>query len=445
MSPLVRFAPSPTGFLHIGNIRAALINWLFAKANGGQFLLRLDDTDIERSTEDFALAIKRDLSWLGINWDKFARQSDRMEHYQQAIEHLKKTGRLYPAWESAAELSDKRIISGRMIYDRAALSLSSDEMDRLRQERGQPHWRFKLEQKIVSWCDLIKGNINVDTTAQSDPVLIRADGSPLYTLTSVVDDIDFNISHIIRGEDHVTNTGVQIQLFEALGGKPPQFAHLSLLLDASGAALSKRIGSLSIDTLENEGIETITIINLLARLGSSDPITQHNNIDKVIAGFDLSRFSKSPAKFDIQELYNLNERILHNLSFDMVKSRLPSLAGEDFWLVIKDNLVKLSGAEFWWQVVNSDNALNYDQPAAIDITPSIIKATIDLMPDGPVDENYWHVWTSEIATATGIKGKNLFLPIRYVLTARNSGPDIKKLLPLIGYNRIKQRLYAYLQ
>ncbi|WP_456306439.1 glutamate--tRNA ligase [Oleomonas cavernae] len=435
----VRFAPSPTGRLHVGNARIALVNWLFARAQGGQFMFRLDDTDTERSTAEFAAGIEEDLRWLGLAWDSFARESDRMARYARAVEDLKAAGRLYPAWETAEELDLKRKLQIAQhrppVYDRAALNLGAADHERLTAERGPPHWRFKLDGRRVTWSDLVKGETVVDTASLSDPVLIRADGRPLYTLTSVVDDIDFAISHVIRGEDHVTNTGVQIELFEALGGAVPGFGHLSLLVDASGAGLSKRTGSLSLGSLREQGIEPLAVNGLLARLGTADPVEPVATLESLIDGFDIGRFGKAPARFDPAELAALSARTLHLLSFEAVRDRLPEGASEAFWHAVRGNLATLAEAAVWWQVVTGPLAV-----PAIDDAAAVLAAAAQMLPPGPHDETVWSTWTKSIGAATGVKGKALFLPLRLALTGQDHGPEMRVLLPLIGENELRRRL-----
>lgn len=435
----VRFAPSPTGRLHVGNARIALVNWLFARSKGGRFLFRLDDTDTERSTAEFAAAIEADLRWLGYDWDGFARESDRMDRYARAVEDLKAAGRLYPAWETAEELDLKRKLQIAQhrppVYDRAALTLTAEERARLTADRGAPHWRFRLDGRRVAWTDLVKGETVVDTASLSDPVLIRADGRPLYTLTSVVDDIDFATSHVIRGEDHVTNTGVQIELFEALGGAVPGFGHLSLLVDASGAGLSKRTGSLSLASLREQGIEPLAISALLARLGTADPVEPVADLKALVDGFDLGRFGKAPARFDPAELTALSARTLHLLPFEAVRARLPAGATDAFWQAVRGNLASMAEAAAWWSVV----AGPLEPPAAGEAF-GVVAAAAACLPSGPFDEGTWGAWTKAAADAAGVKGKALFLPLRLALTGRAHGPEMRLLLPLIGEAETRRRL-----
>jgi glutamyl-tRNA synthetase len=435
----VRFAPSPTGRLHVGNIRVALANYLFARASKGVFLLRLDDTDVGRSTEAFAVAIQEDLRWLGIDWDEFARQSDRMERYLAVAADLKRSGRLYPCYETPDELDLKRkarLSQGRPpVYDRAALRLSAEERARLEAEGRKPHWRFKLEERAVEFVDLVRGAQSVDETSQSDPVLIRADGSFLYTLTSVIDDIDLHISHVIRGEDHVTNTGTQIQIFEALGAKSPRFAHLPLLVDASGAGLSKRLGSLSIGDLRDQGIEALALAALLARLGTSDAVEPVASMEPLIAGFDFAKIARASPRFSMEELAAINARTLHHMDYTAVADRLHQIAPADetFWLAVRGNLSTLADAAQWWQVVQGPLA-----PVIEDAEFSAKAST--LLPAEPWTSASWKSWTAAVSAATGRKGKALFHPLRLALTAREHGPEMQNLLPLIGRARAAARL-----
>ncbi len=442
MPVAVRFAPSPTGLLHVGNIRLALVNWLFARASGGSLLLRLDDTDEERSTEAFALGIERDLSWLGLTWDRRARQSDRLAHYSAAAERLKAAGRLYPCYETAEELGLKRksLLARGLppLYDRAALRLSDADRAQLEAEGRRPHWRFRLEPGAIAWTDLVRGPARFEGADLSDPVLVREDGRPLYTLSSVVDDIDFAISHVIRGEDHVANTAVQIQLWQALGGPVPTFAHLPLLTDAAGQGLSKRLGSLSVSRLRDEdGIEAMALASLLARLGTADAIEPHLSLDELIAGFDMARVSRATPRFDPEDLQRLNARLLHRMPFAQAADRLERLgcpgADERFWLAVRPNLSRLADAVGWWRITHAP------------VTPQIADAAFtaraaSLLPDEPWDETAWSAWTGRVKAETGASGKALFLPLRQALTGCDHGPEMKSLLPLIGRLRALARL-----
>src|SRR5688572_25378976 len=358
MSVTVRFAPSPTGRLHAGNIRTALLNWMFARQKEGRLLLRLDDTDAERSTEEFAAGIREDLAWLGLDWTSEVKQSERFTLYAAAVEKLKASGRLYPAYETPEELELKRkrqLARGKPpVYDRAALKLTDVDRAKLDAEGRKPHWRFKLETRDVVWNDLVRGEQHVDAASLSDPVLVRADGTYLYTLPSVVDDIDLGITHVIRGEDHVANTAPQIQLFEALGGVPPAFGHHNLLVGVDGQALSKRDRALSIEALREEGIEALAVASYAAMLGTSDSVAPHASLDELVPGFDFAKLSRAPARFDPNELRLLNARLLHMLPFSAVADRLRAMGvegGEDFWEAVRANLAVLADATLWWRVV----------------------------------------------------------------------------------------------
>ncbi|NFV80536.1 glutamate--tRNA ligase [Magnetospirillum aberrantis] len=440
MSVLVRFAPSPTGFLHVGNARVALINWLFAKAHGGYFLLRFDDTDLERSKQEYVDAIVRDLSWLGLDWDKKAYQSQRLAAYDAAAEKLKAEGRLYPCYETPEELEykRKRLLSRKLppVYDRAGLHLSDDQRAAFEAEGRKPHWRFKLEHRTVEWDDLVRGNSHVDCASLSDPVLIRGDGSFLYTLPSVVDDVDFGVSHIIRGEDHVTNSAPQIQLFEALGAPAPRFAHLPLMTDITGAGLSKRLGSQSLQDWRDQGIEAMAMNSLLAKLGTSDAIEVRTSLEQLEDEFDIGHFSRATPKFDPAELGHLNARLLHALPFEMVTPRLEAMgvnASPALWTAVHGNLSSLAELRDWAQVVDGPVVPVIEDPA-------FTAAAADLLPPEPWDDTTWTTLTNAVKAATGRKGKALFHPLRLALTARENGPELKNLLPLVGRDKAAKRL-----
>lgn len=440
MSVFVRFAPSPTGLLHIGNIRAALFNYLFARRHKGSFLLRMDDTDRERSTPEFAAAIECDLKWLGISWDRFARQSERMNRYAEVLEQLKAKGRVYPCFETQAELDLKRKSQlGRglpPVYDRSALKLSESERERLLAEGRKPHWRLFLNPTDIVWDDIIQKRKSFPAKALSDPVLVREDGIPLYTFSSIVDDIDFGITHIIRGEDHVTNTAVQIQLWEAITDKPPpKFAHFPLLVSASGAEMSKRLGTLSIQSLrEDEQIEPMAINSLLAKLGTSDPVTPQISMEALIAEFDLGKISRATPKFDLNELKALSAKILHITPFETIAPRLEKMeVDEKLWNAVRANISRLDDLKEWKNIISGE------------ITPKIIdkefiKATLSVLPPEPWDETTWEIWTKKIREKTGRKGKELFQPLRLAITGVDHGPEMKALLPLIGYDKVTSRL-----
>jgi glutamyl-tRNA synthetase len=441
MAVRVRFAPSPTGRLHVGNIYIALHNWLYARKAGGEFLLRLDDTDRERSTEDFANEIKADLEWLGLSWNLFDRQSVRLAIYDAAADKLRAAGRLYPCYESAEELSLKRKVQlgqGRPpIYDRAALKLTDAERTKLEGEGVKAHWRFKLEPRDVTWADLVRGDQHVDETSQSDPVLVRENGSYLYTFTSVVDDIAFGITQVIRGNDHVTNTATQIQIFEALGAKAPIFAHLPLLVDAAGEGLSKRLGSLSIGQMRDDGLEPMAINAYLARIGTGDPVVPVSALDELLPDHDLAKFGKSSPRFDPEELKHLNARLLHHLPFEEARKHLAAIGLGDVdaavWDAARANVEKVEDVAVWQSVVKGP------------VTPAIADAAFaqkaaELLPPEPWNAETWSAWTNAVKSATGRKGKELFMPLRQALTASDHGPELKLLLPLIGRERALKRL-----
>jgi glutamyl-tRNA synthetase len=436
-TPIVRFAPSPTGLLHVGNIRAALFNWLFARRHGGKFLLRLDDTDRQRSKPDYETAIEQDLTWLGLGWDLKVRQSDRLPHYDAARDKLIASGRLYACYETPEELDFKRKrlqAQGRPpVYDRAALKLDAGARAKLEGEGRTPHWRFKLDTEEVHWDDLVRGAQHVDEASQSDPVLVRADGSYLYSFTSVVDDIDMAITHVIRGEDHVTNTGAQIQMFQALGGAVPVFGHLPLLVDAKGAGLSKRTGSLSIGDLRASGIEALAIDALLARIGTADAIEPVTSLDPLIASVDFARVGRAAARFSEEELAHLSARTLHATAFADVRDRLGTDFDETLWLAVRGNLTKLDDAKAWETVVRGSIA------PVIEDAAFLSEAAAKLPPE-PWDETTWKEWTSGLATSLGRKGKALFHPLRLALTAQEKGPEMARLLPLIGRAKAAARL-----
>jgi len=439
-SVVTRFAPSPTGRLHVGNIRTALHNWLWARRNGGRFLLRLDDTDLARSTEEYAEAIQADLEWLGLAPDGYARQSDRFALYEMRFEELRAAGRVYPAYESAEELDLKRkILAGRglpPIYDRAALKLSDEERAKLDAEGVRPHWRFRLDHDaMIEWDDLIRGPQHLDPKLQSDPVIRRADGSWLYMLPSVIDDIDMGVTHIVRGEDHVTNAGLQLQMFEALGAHPPAFAHEALLVGSEGK-LSKRLGSLGADAFREDGIEPLALNALLARIGTSDPVEPVADMTPLIEGLDFARFGRAPARFDLDELRALNARMLHLAPFETVRERLPLGMSEALWLAVRPNITRISDAAAWLELVEHD----IDPPAIDPADRDYLIAAIEAVQAIEWAEDPWHALTNALKDRTGRKGRSLFLPLRVALTGQEHGPDMKALLPLIGRERAVARL-----
>ena len=435
----VRFAPSPTGRLHLGNARTALVNWLFARKSGGRFLLRLDDTDRERSREEFAAAIETDLRWLGLDWDEYERQSARLDRYATAAERLKSAGLLYPCFETAEELDLKRkLVQQRgqpWIYDRAALALDPAEIARRIAAGEAPHWRFKLEHRAVAWDDLVRGRTELHGGHLSDPVLIRADGMPLYTFTSVVDDVELGVTQVIRGEDHVTNTAFQIQIFEALGHEAPEFAHLSLITGKGGEALSKRMDSLSLALLRESGVEPMAVNSLLAKLGTSDAVEPRLDLAAVVAEFDLKKFGRAQPHLDPAELGALNAKLLHQTPFETVAARLPKGATRAFWEAVRSNLERVSDAAYWWQVCAGEVA-----PTSAPGDETFLAKAAELLPSEPFDVTTWKSWTDRVAAATGRKGRALFHPLRLALTAREQGPELRNLLPLIGRERALHRL-----
>ncbi|MEH6630488.1 MAG: glutamate--tRNA ligase [Halopseudomonas aestusnigri] len=436
----VRFAPSPTGRLHAGNARIAVLNWLMAKKAGGVFLLRLDDTDTERSTDEFAEAIQTDLKWMGLEWDEFAVQSHRMERYDLASEKLKADGRLYPCYETSEELGLKRKVAlqaGRPpIYDREALKLTSEDVAKYEAEGRKAHWRFKLEHSPVDWTDLVRGDIHFEGQHLTDPVLIREDGRPLYTLTSCVDDIELEVTHVLRGEDHVSNTAVQVQLFEALGGKVPEFAHISLMVGADGSGLSKRLGSLSLSSLrQEEGIEPMALNSYLARLGTPDPIEVRQTPAALTELFDIARFGRATPRFDPIELGHLNAKVLHDAEFDSIKSRLPDGFDKELWDVVQPNLEKLSDTQSWYDICRGDVT-----PDIADEDAEFLTLASGHLPQAPWDQGTWKELTSVLKAETGRKGKQLFMPLRKALTGQQHGPELAQLLPLIGRERAEARL-----
>jgi len=444
-SVITRFAPSPTGRLHVGNIRTALHNWLWARKHDGRFLLRLDDTDLARSTAEYADAIHLDLDWLGLSPDHSVRQSDRFALYEARFEQLRAAGRVYPAYESAEELDLKRkVLAGRglpPIYDRAALKLSDEERAALQADGIKPHWRFKLDHDaMIEWGDLIRGPQHLDPKLQSDPVIRRADGSWLYMLPSVIDDIDMGVTHIVRGEDHVTNAGLQLQMFAALGAPPPAFAHEALLVGSEGK-LSKRLGSLGADAFREDGIEPIALNALLARIGTSDPVEAVADMAPLIAGIDFTRFGRAPARFDMDELRGVNARTIHLMEFEAVRARLPDAMSEALWLAVRPNIETVDEAAAWLQVTEHD----LDPPAIDPADRDYLVAAAETAAEIAWDEDPWHALTGALKAATGRKGRPLFLPLRVALTGQEHGPDMKALLPLIGRDRAIARLRAAVQ
>ncbi len=439
MTVKTRFAPSPTGRLHVGNIRTALHNWMLARKAGGQFVLRIDDTDAERSEERYIEAIRQDLAWLGLTPEAEERQSERLTEYEAAFERLKAAGRVYPAYETAQELDLKRKIQlGRglpPIYDRAALSMGEEERAGKEAEGVAPHWRFKLDHdEPIGWDDGVRGPQKFDAAQLSDPVIRRADGSWLYMLPSCVDDIAMGITDVLRGEDHVSNTAVQVQMFTALNAEPPRFAHEALLVGKEGK-LSKRLGSLGCDAFRDRGIEPEALIALLARLGTSKPVEPIATRKALVESFDLSTFGRAPAKFDDTELDRINAAIVHQLDYDAVAARLPAGMDAAAWQAIRPNLEKVGDAAEWWSIVTGP----VSQPEFDAETRAYLAMAADVL---VWTQTPWRDLTAAVKEATGRKGKSLFLPLRQALTGMDHGPDMGELLPLIGEDEARVRLQA---
>ena len=456
MTVTVRFAPSPTGHIHIGNTRTALFNWLYAKKKGGRFILRFDDTDVERSRKEYADGISRDLEWLGIKPDLTVAQSQRFSLYDAAVEKLKAAGLLYPCYETPEELERRRKIrlSRRLppVYGREALKLTDEERAALEAEGRKPHWRFLLpnyrsdpfttERTEVQWDDVVRGPQTVDLASMSDPVLIRADGTYLYTLPSVIDDIDLGVTHIIRGDDHVTNTGAQIALFRALSAEPPAFGHHNLLTTVSGEGLSKRTGSLSVASLRDAGIEPMAVASLAVLIGTSENVTAASSMEELAALFDPTSTSRSAAKFDPAELSGLSRHLIQTLPFGEVADRLSLLgiAGDDaeaFWIAVRGNLETVSEAEDWWRIVKKSPAKDADLSTE---DRDFVRAAARHLPEEPWDADTWRAWTGAVKAETGRKGRGLFMPLRIALTGREQGPELAGLLPLLGREETLARL-----
>jgi glutamyl-tRNA synthetase len=441
MAVVTRFAPSPTGRLHVGNIRAALHNWLWARKHGGRFILRLDDTDRERSREEHVEAIRADLAWLGLAPDAEYRQSDRFGAYAAALERLLAAGRAYPAYETAQELELKRKVQlgrGRPpVYDRAALALTGADRARLEAEGRRPHWRFKLAHDgQIEWDDLIRGHQHLDPSLLSDPVIRREDGSWLYMLPSVVDDIDMGVSHVVRGEDHVTNTALQIQMFDALGAPPPAFAHEALLTGSEGK-LAKRLGSTGVEAMREAGIEPAALVAKLARIGTSLPVEPVADPGPLIESFDFSTFGRAPARFDMAELQGLNARIVHQLGHAAVRGRLPEAMAEADWLAIRPNLARVADAADWWEILHG----HVEQAAAAE-DRALLAAAAAAAESIDWASPPWPQLVERLKATSGRSGKALFQPLRRALTGRDSGPEMAALLPLIGRDETLARLRA---
>lgn len=429
-----RFAPSPTGYIHIGNLRTALFNYLIARKTGGEFILRLDDTDQERSKEEYVDGIKRDLEWLGLHWDRVERQSLRLDRYAEVADQLRASGRLYEVFETPTELDLKRKKQLNMgkppVYDRSGLNLSDADKEKLRAEGRKGYWRFKLDHERIEWTDGILGDISIDAASVSDPVLIRADGQVLYTFASSVDDTDMGVTDIVRGSDHVTNTATQIQIIKAIGGTPPSFAHHSLLTGAQGEELSKRIGALSLKDLRDTGVAPEALISLMARLGSGQPVGLAS-LDELAEGFDLSNFGASPTKFDAEDLWPLTREYNQNLPLDAVKDRISALGvpedkAELFWRVASQNITTLDDLAGWWRIFSEGAAPLIEAEDA-----DFVAEAMQLLPPPPYTDATWGEWTAQVKEATGRKGKGLFMPLRKALTGQAHGPDMSNVMPLL--------------
>ena len=440
MTVTTRFAPSPTGLLHLGNIRTALINWLFARTNNGKFILRIDDTDTERSKDEYVSKIKYDLEWLGIDYDETFNQSSRFDVYKERFEFLKDQGRIYPCYETPEELERKRKLQlasgGKQVYDRSALKLTDQEKKDFESEGRKPHWRFLMKSESIKWDDILKGDIEIDLTSLSDPVLFREDGVPLYTFSSAVDDIDFNVTNVIRGDDHTSNTAVQIELINALDKKNLVFAHHALLKASSGDKLSKRDNVISIESFRDLNIEPLAILSLLATIGTSNSIELKDSIDQIINEFKIKTISTSPGRIETDLLNALNKKLIQNYDFDTVKDRLEKVdkkIDEKFWTAIRGNLNTVEEIKQWADIV-------YDSKIIEPKDKEFISTAIDLMPEEPWDDDTWDQWTSAIKEKTNRKGKELFLPLREAFTGVSQGPEMKKLIQLIGRDKIIERV-----
>ncbi len=429
-----RFAPSPTGYLHVGNLRTALFNWMIARQKGGTFILRIDDTDVSRSKQEYVDGIREDLEWLGLTWDRMERQSERLDRYHEAADKLRARGRLYEAFETPQELELKRrkqLNMGRPpVYDRAALDLSEEDKAKLRESRTG-HWRFRLDQERIAWNDGILGLQSIDAASLSDPVLIRGDGQLLYTLASVTDDIDMGVTDVVRGLDHVTNTATQIQITRALGGEPPAYAHHSLLTGPQGEALSKRLGTLALRDLRERGVEPMALVSLMARIGSGQPVEVVDSLDALVEEFDLSRFGAAPTRFDPADLKALTARAVHAKPFAAVAPMLaeigvPEDQREAFWAAVAENLSTMAEAEIWWRLCREGA-----DPLIAPEDEAFVAQALAMLPERPWTEETWGAWTRAVKAETGRKGRALFLPLRRALTGRDNGPEMARLMPLL--------------
>lgn len=434
-----RFAPSPTGHLHIGNIRIAIMNYLYAKSSGGSFVLRLDDTDAERSQDHFAEGIKTDLAWMGLHHDDTFKQSDRFARYTEVLEHLKSIGRVYPCYETAEELDLKRKLQHAQgkppVYDRESLNLTDAQKAEKHASGITPHWRFLLNDTPMAWDDMSQGHVHFEHGHLSDPVLVRADGRPLFTFTTVVDDIDTDITHIIRGEDHTTNTAVQVQIFQALGATPPTFAHMPLVSSASGDTFSKRTGNGAIASLREHGVESMAILALMARLGTSSTAEGTDTMQTLLRDFDISAYGRASLTFDMNDVFTFNAKILHHTPYDMVQNRLPHTIPPRIWDSIRGNIQILDDVSQWETVL-------FGTPKTTITDTDFIKTAVSLFPDGDITDSTWKQWTTAIKDATGKKGKDLFMPLRLAITGYAHGPEMGKILPIIGREKVLHRMQA---
>ena len=440
MTTVTRFAPSPTGLLHLGNIRTALINWLYARTNNGKFILRIDDTDLERSKDEYISQIKYDLDWLGIDYDETFNQSSRFDRYREQFEKLKADGRIYPCYETPEELERKRKLliaaGGKQVYDRSAMELTDQQKKDYEAEGRKPHWRFLLKTERMKWDDLLKGEIDIDLTSLSDPVLFREDGVPLYTFSSAVDDIDYDITNVIRGDDHTSNTAVQVEIINALDQNKITFAHHALLKASSGDKLSKRDNVISISSFREANMEPISILSLLATIGTSNSIELKDNIDQIKSEFKLSTISTSPGRIEIDVLNALNKKQVQKYNFSEIEERLKKIdekIDQKFWETIRGNLNVVEDIKQWTDIVfNSETIKPSDK--------DYIKIAMELIPDDPWNDETWGIWTSAIKEKTGRKGKELFLPLREAFTGLNHGPEMKLLIQLLGREKIIERV-----
>ena len=440
MTTVTRFAPSPTGLLHLGNIRTALINWLYARTNNGKFILRIDDTDLERSKDEYISQIKYDLDWLGIDFDETFNQSSRFDRYREQFEKLKADGRIYPCYETPEELERKRKLliaaGGKQVYDRSAMELTDQQKKDYEAEGRKPHWRFLLKTERMKWDDLLKGEIDIDLTSLSDPVLFREDGVPLYTFSSAVDDIDYGITNVIRGDDHTSNTAVQVEIINALDQNKITFAHHALLKASSGDKLSKRDNVISISSFREANMEPISILSLLATIGTSNSIELKDNIDQIKSEFKLSTISTSPGRIEIDVLNALNKKQVQKYNFSEIEERLKKIdekIDQKFWETIRGNLNVVEDIKQWTDIIfNSETIKPSDK--------DYIKIAMELIPDDPWNDETWGLWTSAIKEKTGRKGKELFLPLREAFTGLNHGPEMKLLIQLLGREKIIERV-----